>query len=139
MYESNPRLPLYSSRHHHHHNRILCGTNTKKNKIVKPSHLETTTAAVSADSFNSPTTIPDIAANPTSLPTPSGPGIDPPRNISIEKMAQGWVVSWLPPPFDPDSPVASYKVQHREGEGEWIFSESISKDTAYLSMLFISK
>ncbi|KAI2798215.1 Protein turtle B [Blomia tropicalis] len=99
---------------------------------IKPSHLETTTAAVSADSFNSPTTIPDIAANPTSLPTPSGPGIDPPRNISIEKMAQGWVVSWLPPPFDPDSPVASYKVQHREGEGEWIFSESISKDTAYL-------
>lgn len=64
--------------------------------------------------------------------TPSGPATGSPRNVSIEKMAQGWVVSWLPP-LDPETPVATYSVQYKEGSGEWTMLDAISKDTAYLS------
>ncbi|UXI20802.1 Testis-specific serine/threonine-protein kinase [Sarcoptes scabiei] len=48
-------------------------------------------------------------------------------------MAQGWVVSWLPPKNLPSfTPVAYYSVEHREGESQWIMSEQISQDNAYL-------
>ena len=89
---------------------------------------ETTIAAVTDDGINIPT-VPNVNLPST---TPSGPVPGSPRNISIEKMAQGWVVSWLPP-FEPKTQVAYYQVQHRIGEGDWATSESISKDTAYLS------
>ncbi|OTF72863.1 turtle-like protein [Euroglyphus maynei] len=64
-----------------------------------------------------------------------GGGVSPgsPRNISIEKMAQGWVVSWLPPIHPQPTPVAYYSVEYREGDGDWNMSEQISQDNAYLS------
>lgn len=88
---------------------------------------ETTVAAVTDDGINIPTAFPVMPST-----TPSGPLPGSPRNISIEKMAQGWVVSWFPP-LEPKTPVAYYQVQHKEGENDWVMSESISKDTAYLS------
>nr|XP_027205598.1 protein turtle-like [Dermatophagoides pteronyssinus] len=61
-------------------------------------------------------------------------GLSPgsPRNVSIEKMAQGWVVSWLPPKHPQPTPVAYYSVEYREGDGDWTMSEQISQDNAYL-------
>lgn len=70
--------------------------------------------------------------SPSSGLKPSGPATGVPRNVSIEKMAQGWVVSWLPP-IDPETPVATYSVQYKEGAGDWTMLDAISKDTAYLS------
>ena len=62
-------------------------------------------------------------------------GVTPgsPRNVSIEKMAQGWVVSWLPPMHPQPTPVAYYSVEYREGDGDWNMSEQIAQDNAYLS------
>ena len=99
--------------------------------VASSTQSETTSAAATADSLNLPTVLPDSLSTALST-TPSGPATGHPLNVSIEKMAQGWVVSWLPP-FEPQTPVAYYSVQHKEGEGEWVMSESISKDTAYLS------
>ena len=77
--------------------------------------------------------LPSLAqSGPSGALTPSGPATGVPRNVSIEKMAQGWVVSWLPP-LDPETPVATYSVQYKEGAGEWTMLDAISKDTAYLS------
>nr|XP_046912205.1 protein turtle-like isoform X2 [Dermatophagoides farinae] len=61
-------------------------------------------------------------------------GVTPgsPRNVSIEKMAQGWVVSWLPPMHPQPTPVAYYSVEYREGDGDWNMSEQIAQDNAYL-------
>lgn len=71
-------------------------------------------------------TIPSTAA-------PVGPKPGPPRNVTIEKMAQGWVIAWLPP-HEKITPVAYYRIQYKEGDGAWQNSEPISKDTAYLSI-----
>ena len=51
-------------------------------------------------------------------------------------MAQGWVVSWLPPKHPQPTPVAYYSVEYREGDGDWTMSEQISQDNAYLSKFF---
>ena len=102
--------------------------------VASSTQSETTSAAATADSLNLPTVLPDLLSTALST-TPSGPATGHPLNISIEKMAQGWVVSWLPP-FEPETPVAYYTVQHKEGENEWVMSESISKDTAYLSEFY---
>ncbi|XP_054162943.1 protein turtle-like [Oppia nitens] len=77
----------------------------------------------------------DTLAEPT-LPSsttaaPTGPKPGHVRNVTIEKMAQGWVVSWLPP-LDKSTQVAYYTVEYKEGDEKWITSEAISKDTAYL-------
>jgi hypothetical protein len=56
--------------------------------------------------------------------------------VTIEKMAQGWVIAWLPP-HEKSTPVAYYCIDHKEGDdGKWHLSEPISKETAYLSMAF---
>ncbi|CAG2164487.1 unnamed protein product [Oppiella nova] len=69
---------------------------------------------------------------PSTTSAPVGPKPGPARNVTIEKMAQGWVVSWLPP-IETAIPVSYYTVEYKEGdEGKWITSESISKETAYL-------
>jgi hypothetical protein len=107
------------------------------------------TNLVTTDTLDEPTI-------PSTTAAPVGPKPGPPRNVTIEKMAQvrwfhhefrthfinnlfsflkGWVVSWLPPlPLNEKSPpVAYYRVKHKEGDGKWQPSEIISKDTAYLS------
>lgn len=64
----------------------------------------------------------------TTTQSPVGPKPGPPRNVSVAKVAQGWVVFWLPP-VNKSVPVAYYRVEFREGTGAWQHSESISKDS----------
>ena len=102
--------------------------------VAPPTQSETTSlSATSGDGANLPPTLQPESLSTAVSTTPSGPLTGQPRNISIEKMAQGWVVSWLPP-LNPETPVAYYSVEHKEGNDDWVMSETISKDTAYLSM-----
>lgn len=113
-----------------------CATVSPQPVSVPPNQStqsETTSAVATADSLNLPTVPLDTSPSAITTP-PSTSETGQPRNISIEKMAQGWVVSWLPP-SQLENQVAYYTVQHKEGDGEWIMSESISQDNAYLSML----
>ena len=59
-----------------------------------------------------------------------------PRNVSIEKMAQGWVIMWLPP-VNKSVAVAYYRIEYKEDDGRWQYSEPIAKDTAYLREISI--
>ncbi|CAG2172184.1 unnamed protein product [Oppiella nova] len=63
--------------------------------------------------------------------TPVGPKPGVPRNVSMEKMAQGWVISWLPP-LNTSVVVAYYRIEFKEEDNRWQYSEPIAKDTAYL-------
>lgn len=91
-------------------------------------------AAPTEDDLNLPTVLPDPLST-AFFPTSASGVLLPnqPRNVSVEKMAQGWVVSWLPPNH-PEASVAHYRVQYKEGEADWVESEVISKDNAYLGM-----
>ena len=93
---------------------------------VGPTRLENTKPGTT-DTLDEPT-------QPSTTSAPIGPKPGQVRNVTIEKMAQGWVVSWLPP-VDKSVHVAHYKVEHKEGDGKWIQSEPIAKETAYLSQL----
>lgn len=46
-------------------------------------------------------------------------------------MAQGWVIMWLPP-VNKSVAVAYYRIEYKEDDGRWQYSEPIAKDTAYL-------
>jgi len=83
--------------------------------------------------------MPAITGTPTSpATTPVGPKPGSPRNVTIEKMAQGWVISWLSP-INKTVPVAYYRIEFKEGDGSgWQYSEPIARDTAFLgSVCFI--
>jgi len=72
------------------------------------------------------------ATSPATTPVGPKPGI--PRNLTVEKMAQGWVLSWLPP-VNRTVAVAYYRIEFKEGDsGQWQYSEPIAKDTAYLGI-----
>ncbi len=70
-----------------------------------------------------------VSFNPVST---SGPKPGMARNVTVEKMAQGWVVAWHPP-LNKTVAVAYYRVEYKEGDGQWKYSEPVSRDTAYLS------
>ena len=48
-------------------------------------------------------------------------------------MAQGWVISWLPP-VNKSVAVAYYRIEFKEEDGRWQYSEPIAKDTAFLGI-----
>ncbi|XP_054162906.1 protein turtle homolog B-like isoform X2 [Oppia nitens] len=80
------------------------------------------------------TIYPTDAYGATYIPTvqkPSGPKPGAPRNVSIEKMAQGWVISWLSP-VDKSVAVAYYRIEFKENDKRWQYSEPIAKDNAFL-------
>ena len=63
-----------------------------------------------------------------------GPKPDAPRNLTLEKMAQGWVLSWLAP-LNRTVAVAYYRVEFRQIDQNWQYTDPIPYDTAFLCKL----
>lgn len=84
------------------------------------------------DGTDNTTTPKPQTSTPSTTSTPETSPNSHPRNISIEKVAQGWVITWLPP-SEPLFDISYYTVQHKEGDAEWVMSQPISKENAYLS------
>lgn len=61
------------------------------------------------------------------------PGV--PRNVTVQRVAQGYVISWLPPHVTSDSvPVAYYYVEYRVPPSEqWSQFGPISKENSFLA------
>ncbi|KAH7639027.1 protein turtle [Dermatophagoides farinae] len=77
---------------------------------------------------------PTDASGATYIPTvqkPSGPKPDAPRNLTFQRMAQGWVLSWHPP-LNITVAVAYYRVEYRRDDDSWMYTDPIPYDTAYL-------
>lgn len=62
-----------------------------------------------------------------------GPKPDAPRNVTFQRMAQGWVLSWLSP-LNISVAVAYYRVEYRREDEPWRYTDPIPYDTAYLCM-----
>lgn len=108
----------------------LFGPPLHSNPTIVPPQENTTMPATTGTTTDEPT-------SPATTPVGPKPGI--PRNVSIEKMAQGWVISWLPP-INRTVAVAYYRIEFKEGEGGgWQYSEPIAKDTAYLGFYILLK
>ncbi|XP_064078244.1 protein turtle-like isoform X11 [Macrobrachium nipponense] len=75
------------------------------------------------------TYVPTILNPSGSLPL--GPKPAPPRNVTVEKVSDGFVISWLPP-LDSVVPVAYYDIEYRV-DGSWkkLNSEHIVDEHSY--------
>ncbi|KAI1287486.1 Protein turtle [Halotydeus destructor] len=70
--------------------------------------------------------IPD--SNLGSLPKPG-----PPRNVTVQKVAQGTAIFWLPP-LNRTVPVAYYYIEYKSSsDPEWKYWGPINKETSYLA------
>ena len=60
---------------------------------------------------------------------------EPPRNVSVQKMAQGYAISWLKP-FNSSVNISYYNIEYKEGkDGDSKFWGPIRKENSYLAKL----